>query len=156
MAPPVLNLRCAADPPINPLLCSVVAGVATWHSGGMVHLCRLAVAYGPAFIAVLVGLAAVLAQPWLPCIGRCRCQARRLRTPSFTHPHMQGYCLVLLDCDLSLVGLALLLLLAASLTCQPSRGRWRDLAGGNDLQAVMRGEAWRSGVLLMGGAGHAC
>lgn len=39
---------------------------------------------------------------------------------------LQGYCLVLVDCDVSLVGLVLLFLLAALFTCQPTRGRWEE------------------------------
>lgn len=34
--------------------CSNVDSVATWHSAGVVYLSRLAVAYGPGSIAVLV------------------------------------------------------------------------------------------------------
>lgn len=61
---------------------------------------------------------------------------------------LQGYCLVLVDCDISLVGLVLLSLLATLLTLQPQRGQWQEQAAGgssNILPAVMRGEVRRSG-----------
>ena len=53
---------------------------------------------------------------------------------------LQGYCLVLLDCDVSALGLLYLAALAWVLSAQPRRGRWQQrlggisLAGGRTLQ----------------------
>lgn len=127
---------------------SVVAGVATSAGvAGVVYLCRLAVAYGPGLIALLVSECS--------CLGGRAAMQQGLDAPASSRRHRplptlparlaQGYCLVLFDCDLSLVGLALLLLLAATLTCQPPRGRWQDPGGSTALQAVMLGDARRSG-----------
>lgn len=55
----------------------------------------------------------------------------------------QGYLLVLLDCDISLLGLAWLMLLAVCLVIQPPRGRWQaagdDTNGSSALHAALEG-----------------
>ena len=48
----------------------------------------------------------------------------------------QGYCLLLVDCDMSLLGLGYLLLLAALLMAQPARGRWQELGPGRTAAAT--------------------
>ena len=67
-----------------------------------------------------------------------------------------GYVAVLVDCDVSLLGLLYLLLLAVLLLCQPARGSWQGssapsggragVGGGSGvLLAVMQGDARRVG-----------
>ena len=56
-----------------------------------------------------------------------------------------GYVAVLVDCDVSLVGLLYLLLLAVLLLRQPARGSWR---GSSTPSAGSAGVGGRSGVLL--------
>jgi hypothetical protein len=44
---------------------------------------------------------------------------------------LQGYCLVLLDCDVSALGLLYLAALAWVLSAQPRRGKWQQRQGGS-------------------------
>lgn len=51
--------------------------------------------------------------------------------PSLYHMYAtpQGYCLLLVDCDIALLGLGYLLLLAALLLHQPPHSRWQEAGG---------------------------
>ena len=73
------------------------------------------------------------------------CNGRTLTLSSLP----QGYCLLLFDCDVSLLGLGYLLLLAGLMLLQPPRGRWLDAGGSGStsgtLEAVMQGMAPRGG-----------
>lgn len=114
-------------------VCSDVDGVSTWHPAALVYTSRLAVAYGPASIVALVRLPSW----WREWCTRPRCPASRLPAKADTRSlccetralDLQGYCLLLLDCDIALLGLGYLLLLAALLLHQPPRSRWEEPAG---------------------------
>lgn len=49
--------------------------------------------------------------------------------PSLVYAQPQGYCLLLVDCDIALLGLGYLLLLAALLLHQPPHSRWQEAGG---------------------------
>lgn len=123
--------------------CSSVHGVLTWHSPGGVSLSRLSVTYGPAAIASLVGWLRAAAAA---AAAACNCALTLHLT--FLLP-LQGYCLVLFDCDVSLVGLLYLLLAALILTSQPPRGLWQEAAAA---RATPPGDSGGERRLALGGS----